>query len=83
MTFASDSWVEIYDAAEQRVFFDIGATGTTRSLSAQPPLRVFLGYVEGVRLELDGQEVVVPAEARRGNLAEFSLDARGNVRPAR
>lgn len=83
MSFASDSWVEIYDTAEQRVFFDIGASGTSRSVSAQPPLRVFLGYVDGVRLELDGREVVVPAEARRGNLAEFSLDARGHVSPRR
>lgn len=79
MNFTADSWVEIYDSAEQRVFFDMGATGTSRAISAEAPLRVFLGYADGVALELDGQVVEVPAEARRGNLAEFSLDARGHV----
>ena len=81
MSFSADSWVEIYDAGEQRVFFDMGATGTSRAISAEAPLRVFLGYTDGVRLELDGQVVAVPAEVRRGNLAEFSLDARGHVGP--
>jgi cytoskeleton protein RodZ len=83
MSFTSDSWVEIYDSAEQRVFFDMGATGTSRAVSADAPLRVFLGYADGVSLELDGQAVAVPAEVRRGNLAEFSLDKRGHVSPRR
>jgi cytoskeleton protein RodZ len=81
MSFGADSWVEIYDAGEQRVFFDMGATGTSRVVTAAAPLRVFLGYADGVRLELDGQVVAVPPEVRRGNLAEFSLDARGHVGP--
>ncbi len=81
MSFTADSWVEIYDSAEQRVFFDMGATGTSRTLSAEAPLRVFLGYADGVTLEVNGQAVAVPAEIRRGNLAEFSLDARGHVGP--
>ena len=83
MSFNADSWVEIYDSAEQRVFFDMGATGTSRAVSAEAPLRVFLGYADGVRLELDGQVVAVPADVKRGNLAEFSLDARGHVGPRR
>src|SRR5882672_4442920 len=83
MTFTADSWVEIYDASEVRVFFDMGTTGTSRSVAAQTPLRVFLGFADGVRLQLDGRDVTLPPEVRRGNLAEFSLDARGNVRPKR
>ena len=81
MRFTADSWVEIYDSAEQRVFFDMGVTGTSRIVSAEAPLRVFLGYADGVRLELDGQAVAVPAQVRRGNLAKFSLDERGQVGP--
>lgn len=83
MSFTADSWVEIYDSAEQRVFFDMGVTGTSRIVSAEAPLRVFLGYADGVRLELDGQAVTVPAQVRRGNLAKFSLDERGQVGPWR
>jgi cytoskeleton protein RodZ len=83
MSFTSDSWVEIYDSANQRVFFDMGTTGTSRAVSADAPLRVFLGYADGVSLELNGEAVAVPVEVRRGNLAEFSLDARGHVTPRR
>ena len=83
MSFSADSWVEVYDASEQRVFFDMGTTGTTRTVTGAAPLRVVLGFADGVQLELDGQAVAVPAEAKRGNLAEFSLDARGRVRPER
>jgi cytoskeleton protein RodZ len=83
MSFTADSWVEIYDSSEQRVFFDMGTTGTTRAVSAAAPLRVFLGFADGVQLLLDGRAVAVPPEAKRGNLAEFSLDARGHVRPER
>lgn len=83
MSFSADSWVEVYDASEQRVFFDMGTTGTTRIVTAAAPLRVFLGFADGVQLELDGQAVAVPPEAKRGNLAEFSLDAHGRVRPER
>jgi cytoskeleton protein RodZ len=83
MRFAADSWVEIYDASEQRVFFDMGARGTSRVVAAAPPLRVFLGFADGVQLELDGRPVTLPVQARRGNLAEFFLDAHGDVRPVR
>jgi cytoskeleton protein RodZ len=83
MRFAADSWVEIYDASEQRVFFDMGATGTSRTVAAEAPLRVFLGFADGVQLELDGRPVALPAQVRRGNLAEFTIDAHGNVRPVR
>ena len=83
MSFGADSWVEIYDASGQRVFFDMGKTGSTRTVSAAAPLRVFLGFADGVQVELDGRPVLVPPEAKRGNLAEFSLDARGHVRPER
>jgi len=83
MSFAADSWVEVYDATEQRVFFDMGTTGTARIVAADAPLRVFLGFADGVRLELDGRAIALPSEVRRGNLAEFFLDAHGNVRPKR
>ena len=81
LNFSADSWVELYDAGGRRVFFDLGSANSVRNLTATAPLRVFLGYADGVQLELDGQPVVLPDEVRRGNVARFSVDARGQVRP--
>jgi cytoskeleton protein RodZ len=80
MNFSADSWVELYDAGGQRVFFDLGSANSARSLTAAAPLRVFFGYADGVQLELNGQPVVVPAHVRRGNVARFTVDEHGQVR---
>jgi cytoskeleton protein RodZ len=81
LIFSADSWVELYDAGGQRVFYDLGSANSVRSLTAAAPLRVFLGYTDGVQLELDGQPVALPDEVLRGNIARFSVDAQGQVRP--
>jgi hypothetical protein len=41
---------------------------------------VFLGNAEGVQLELNGQSVALPERVIRGNVARFTVDARGRVR---
>src|SRR5262245_22177438 len=80
LSFSADSWVELYDASGQRVFFDLGSANSVRSLTAAAPLKVFLGFADGVQLELNGEPVVVPAQVRRGNVARFTVDERGQVR---
>lgn len=80
LSFSADSWVELYDASGQRVFFDLGSANSVRSLTAAAPLKVFLGFADGVQLELNGEPVVVPAQMRHGNVARFTVDERGQVR---
>ena len=80
LNFSADSWVELYDAGGQRVFFDLGSANSVRNVTAVAPLKVFLGYADGVQLELNGKPLALPAEVRRGNLARFTVDERGNVR---
>jgi cytoskeleton protein RodZ len=80
LNFSADSWVELYDAGGQRVFFDMGSAATVRDVKAAAPLKVFLGYADGVQLELNGQPLVLPAEVRRGNVARFTVDASGQVK---
>ncbi len=82
LNFSADSWVELYDAGGQRIFFDLGPANSVRSFTAAAPLRVLLGYADGVQLELNGQPVTLPSHVRQGNLARFTVDARGQVRPA-
>jgi cytoskeleton protein RodZ len=80
LSFSADSWVELYDASGQRVFFGLGSANSVRRLTAAPPLKVFLGFADGVQLELNGEPVVVPEQVRRGNVARFTVDERGQVR---
>jgi cytoskeleton protein RodZ len=80
LSFSADSWVELYDASGQRVFFDLGSANSVRRLTAAAPLTVFLGFADGVQLELNGEPVVVPEHVRRGNVARFTVDERGQVR---
>ncbi len=71
--FRNDSWVEIYDAGNRRLFFDLARAGTTRSVSGEPPLQVLLGDSEGARVRVDGEVWPIPAEARRGKTARFTV----------
>ncbi len=82
LSFSADSWVELYDAGGQRVFFGLGSANSVRSFTAAAPLRVLLGYADGVQLELNGEPLALPPQVRRGNLARFTVDARGQVRRA-
>jgi hypothetical protein len=80
LSFSADSWVELYDAGGQRIFFDLGPANSVRSFTAAAPVRVFLGNAAGVQLELNGQSVALPEKVIRGNVARFTVDARGRVR---
>lgn len=72
LTFEADSWVQIIDANQQRVFYDLGKEGTSRTLQGVPPLQVVIGYSSGVKIEYNG----VPFDQsrfERGDRASFVL----------
>lgn len=75
----SDSWVEVYDSRGRRLYYDLARAPATLSLSGPAPLRVLLGYAEGVAVAADGQAVAVPASVRRGRSANFIVAADGAV----
>lgn len=54
LTFEADSWVQIIDANEQRVFYDLGKEGVIRTLQGVPPLQVVIGFSPGVKIEYNG-----------------------------
>lgn len=80
LSFSADCWVEVYEADGERVFFDLGRANSVRSVTASAPLQVLLGYADGVRLELDGQPVTLPAQTRGGFPLRFTVDADGRAR---
>ncbi len=73
IAFANDSWAEIYDGSNRRLFFDLGRAGTRRTVSGEPPLQVLLGNADGARITLNGEAFAIPAGSRRGKTARFSV----------
>ena len=72
LTFEADSWVQITDANEQRVFYDLGKEGVTRTLQGTPPFQVVIGYSPGVKIEYNGSPFD-HSRFERGGRARFVL----------
>ncbi len=70
--FQHDSWVEIYDRDDSRLFFGLAKAGQGVSVAGQAPLRVLLGYARNVRVEYNG-EPFNAAPYTRENVARFTV----------
>jgi cytoskeleton protein RodZ len=80
LNFTADSWVEVHDAEQRRVFADLCAANTARSLTVNAPARLAFGYPEGVQMEVNGEPVALPAGS--GDVLRVTLDSQGRVRAA-
>ena len=75
---SDDSWVEVYDANDRRLEFDLLRAGVERSYLAEPPFRLLLGRANAVELSLDDQVVSFDGQNRTG-LVQLRLDEAGNI----
>lgn len=78
LQFAAASWVEVYDAAGQRLMFGIGQPGQTRTLSGIAPLKVNLGLAAAVNAEVNARAIAIPRRAGK-DAARFVVAADGTV----
>lgn len=69
-----ESWAEVRDAADRRLVYQLLAPGRVVRVAGKPPFSVFLGNVEGVTVEFNGQ-VYDATRHRRGEVARFTLGA--------
>ncbi|MEJ1961347.1 MAG: RodZ domain-containing protein [Gammaproteobacteria bacterium] len=83
LKFAADSWVEIYDANGEKLFYDIGPAESSRTISGTPPFRVTFGNAPGVTFDVDGKPAAVPASALKDDAAQFVINRSGRVVKAR
>ena len=83
MVFSADSWVEVRDPRGQRLIYQLGRQGDRRRIAGEPPLRVFLGFVDGVTIVVDGEPFQVPADRRLGNTARFTIPLDAGVASGR
>ncbi|MDX1354411.1 MAG: DUF4115 domain-containing protein, partial [Halomonas venusta] len=73
LTFNEQSWTEIFDANNQRVFVGLQTPGTTASVEGEPPFRLTIGNATGVELRYEGEDVNLVQRAGANNVARFTL----------
>ena len=73
LSYSGDCWTEVSDASGRRLFYDLGQSGRTITLSGDSPLRVVLGDSANVSVKVDGNAYSIPASARTGRLARLTL----------
>jgi cytoskeleton protein RodZ len=80
MSFSADSWVDVRDAAGQRVFAGFGHANSVKSIAGNAPMRVYLGFAGGVQLEINERAVAITPQFVTGNVARFEAGADGVLR---
>ena len=83
LRFAADSWVEVYDAKGEKLFYDVGTAASSRTVSGTPPFRVHVANAPGVSLDVNGKPATVPANAVKGDEAQFVINPSGRIVRAR
>jgi cytoskeleton protein RodZ len=78
LRFSGDSWVEIFDGSGKAVLYDLGKTGTERTITATAPLSVTLGNAPAVAIAVNGR--ALPPPPAQGPVARFSVGADGTLR---
>jgi len=83
LRFAADSWVEVYDAKGEKLFYDIGSADSQRTISGTPPFRVTFANAPGVSLDVNGKPAAVPANVVHEEAADFIINRAGRIVRAR
>ena len=73
LAFDRESWVEIRDAAGNRLFSGLNQPGTERSVTGRPPFAIVIGNAAGVRMTY-GDRAVDLARYTKVNVARLTLE---------
>lgn len=73
LTFNEESWTEIYDANDDRIFSGLQSAGSQATAEGQPPFRLTIGNASGVTLDYRGESVDLSQYAGGNNVARFTL----------
>ncbi|ATJ81401.1 RodZ domain-containing protein [Halomonas beimenensis] len=73
LTFNEQSWTEIFDANNERVFVGLQEPGTTARVEGEPPFRLTVGNATGVELVWRGEPVDLAPRTGANNVARFTL----------
>lgn len=80
LLFLADSWVDVHDAAGQRLFAGNGRVNNARSMSGSGPLRVYIKSASSVHLDINNHSVAIGPQFIVDNVAHFAVGADGVLR---
>lgn len=72
------SWVEIFDADNRRLVFDMLLQGDVRRLNGRPPFNVVLGNAPVVELQYQGESIDLTDATRPSKTAQITLGTSEN-----
>lgn len=73
LSFNEQSWTEIFDANDDRIFVGLQSAGSSARAEGVPPFRLTIGNASGVELRYQGKPVDLDEYAGSNNVARFSL----------
>jgi cytoskeleton protein RodZ len=68
----SDSWIEIVDNDNNKLFHDLATSGEKYTLKGTAPFEVLFGFAKGVNLTFNGNPVNFESHSKKG-IARFTL----------
>jgi cytoskeleton protein RodZ len=80
MSFSADSWVDVRDATGKQVWSGNGRANSVKTIVGDAPLRIYLGYANGVQLEINERAVAIAPAFVSGDAARFQAGADGVLR---
>jgi cytoskeleton protein RodZ len=79
LEFSEPSWIEVYDAGDERLVYAMGTPERARSVAGVAPLTVVVGLASAVTAEVNGRSVAIPQSSGRDG-ARFEIGVDGAVR---
>ena len=74
-----DSWVEVQDVNNNRLFFELLKKDSTRQLNGNAPFRMFLGNAPAIDVQLNNQTVNIAEHIRGNNIAHVAIHKDGSA----
>jgi hypothetical protein len=71
ISFTGQSWIEVHDSFETRIYRDIRLTGDVLEITGDAPFNIFFGDAPFIKLLFNGTEINVAKEIRIDNSAHI------------
>lgn len=76
---SSDSWAEVQDADNNRLFYSLLKSGNSYAIKGRAPFKVFLGNAPSVSIEVNSQLVDISHYVKQNNIAHIKISAKASA----
>ncbi|MCW9012937.1 MAG: DUF4115 domain-containing protein [Gammaproteobacteria bacterium] len=83
METTSESWTEIQDVNNHRLFFQLMKKGNSYRMQGQAPFRIFMGNAPSISIQVNDMPVDITGYTRKNNIAHVSIDDAAIVKSLR